>query len=608
MLNTFRPFAIALSIAAVAIAALTHPTAQRQTSNVILFVPDGMRAKMVDAKNAPALAALAAEGVTFENSHSLFPTFTMPNAAALATGHYIGDTGIFGNSLFVGPAIQRADGSTTPQIENDGVLGELDEKFGGTFIPESTLLAAARAAGVITAVLGKLGPSLLQDHTARDGTSTIIIDDATGTANGIPLAPAVSSALVSAGLGTRPPPRGDNARAGDFKTPGTTVANIVQQNWIAEAATRVVLPELKRRGKPFLMVYWSRDPDASQHNHGDSHGTIVPGINGPTVLAGIRNADDNLRRLRDALVALDLAATTNIVVAADHGFSTISKESRTSTAAARKYADVMENRLPPGFLAIDLAEALHLPLWDDARRESPVARDQHPRGTSLIGTNPAAPDVMIVPNGGSDLVYLPGRTAAAFAPRIVDALMAHDYVSGIFVDDRLGSIAGTLPISAINLVGTGAMPRPSLVVNFRSFSTGCAVATTCGAAVADVTMQQGQGFHGSFSRAETFNFMAASGPDFKTRFVDPMPVGNADVAPTLATLLGLKLPSNGALSGRVLQEALKDGRVGRFTSKTTRSAPGRAGLRTILQYQEVDRTRYFDVAGFPGRTLGLSEK
>jgi arylsulfatase A-like enzyme len=435
----------------------------------------------------------------------------------------------------------------------------------------------------------------------------VIVDDATGTANGIPVAAGIGQATTAAGLGTTAPSRGDNARAGDFKTPGTTTANVVQQNWLIDVATRVVLPDFKRRGKPFVMVYWSRDPDASQHNHGDSHGTIGPGINGPTVRAGIRNADDNLRRLREALVTLDLAATTNIIVAADHGFSTISKESRTSTAARRTYADVMNDRLPPGFLAIDLGEALQLPVWDDARRDAPLSREQHPRGTSLIGMNPSAPDVMVVPNGGSDLVYLPGGNARSLAPRVVNALMAQDYVSGIFADDRLGAIPGTLPTSAINLVGSGTMPRPSLVVNFRSFSSGCAIPTTCGVAVADVTMQQGQGFHGSFSRAETFNFMAAAGPDFKTRYVDAMPVGNPDVAPTIASLLGLELTSKGALSGRVLREALKNGRTTRFTSKTLRSAPDRDGLRTILQYQLVGDRRYFDAAGFRGRTLGLKE-
>ena len=96
-------------------------------------------------------------------------------------------------------------------------------------------------------------------------------------------------------------------------------------------------------------------------------------------------------------------------------------------------------------------------------------------------------------------------------------LLAQDYVSGLFVDDDLGHFPGTLPLSAINLKGSARTPRPSIVVNFRSFSTGCDEPVLCTVEVADTGLQQGQGMHGSFSRADTMNFMAAIGPDFKAR-------------------------------------------------------------------------------------------
>ena len=59
-----------------------------------------------------------------------------------------------------------------------------------------------------------------------------------------------------------------------------------------------MLPLFKERGKPFVMVFWSRDPDGTQHNQGDSLGALMPGINGPTSLAAIRNADNDLGQLR----------------------------------------------------------------------------------------------------------------------------------------------------------------------------------------------------------------------------------------------------------------------------------------------------------------------
>ena len=57
----------------------------------------------------------------------------------------------------------------------------------------------------------------------------------------------------------------------------------------------------KEREKPFVLVFWSRDPDGTQHFQGDSLNSLVPGINGPTSLAAIRNADDDLARIRAAL-------------------------------------------------------------------------------------------------------------------------------------------------------------------------------------------------------------------------------------------------------------------------------------------------------------------
>ena len=154
--------------------------------------------------------------------------------------------------------------------------------------------------------------------------------------------------LKAAGLDVQAPTRGENGKAGDFQTPGTLVANTVQQNYFVNATTNVVLPLFKERGKPFMLMFWSRDPDGTQHNQGDSLGRLLPGINGPTSLAAIRNVDDDLAALLAALKELSLDATTNVIVTADHGFATISKESATSFAATQSYKDVPPHLLPPG--------------------------------------------------------------------------------------------------------------------------------------------------------------------------------------------------------------------------------------------------------------------
>src|SRR5262249_56226082 len=102
--------------------------------------------------------------------------------------------------------------------------------------------------------------------------------------------------------------------------------------------------------------------------------------------------------------------------------------------------------------------------------------------------------------------------------------------------DDLGAIPGTLPISSIDLKGSAITPIPAIVVNFRTFSTGCADPLTCTVEVADTLLQQGQGMHGTFSRADTIIIGGAIGPDFRTGFVDPAPTTNAALRKTIPAL------------------------------------------------------------------------
>ena len=146
-----------------------------------------------------------------------------------------------------------------------------------------------------------------------------------------------------------------------------------------------------------------------------------------------------------------------------------------------------------------------------------------------------------------------------------------------------------------------------MVLNFRSFATDPGNRYMTAVEITDNNLQHGQGMHGSFSRADTMNFMAAIGPDFKAGFVDEAPVSNADIGLTMARILGLPLHAKGQLLGRVLTEAMRGGAAVRHTKGILRSEPSETGLRTVVQYQTVGRTRYFDAAGFPGRTVGLQD-
>ena len=150
-------------------------------------------------------------------------------------------------------------------IENDVVIGDVDEHFAGNYLNEEVLLQRARAKGYSTAAIGKVGPTLLFDHTDRadgPGLHTIVLDDATGGAKGVPLSDEMKAALTNAGLPPATPGRGENSKAGDFRRlrapPHPTLRS--RPIW-AEVATEVVLPMFKERNKPFVLVFWSRDPD-----------------------------------------------------------------------------------------------------------------------------------------------------------------------------------------------------------------------------------------------------------------------------------------------------------------------------------------------------------
>src|SRR6202046_2583292 len=190
-------------------AALAQAPASRP-HNVVLYVADGLRFPSVDDSTAPTMAAIAREGVSLRNSHSLFPTFTTANASTMATGHMLGDTGDFSNTIYTGFEVPGAGNTLTPFLESDAVLGDIDEHFSGNYLDEATILKLARDKGYSTASVGKIGPVLIFDPTERSGDQTIIVDDATGSGKGIPLSDEVSERLKAANLPLITPPRGAN--------------------------------------------------------------------------------------------------------------------------------------------------------------------------------------------------------------------------------------------------------------------------------------------------------------------------------------------------------------------------------------------------------------
>lgn len=588
--------------AAVACLLATTPalTAPAPAHNVIIFVADGLRYGSVTKDAAPTMYGVKSRGVDFANSHSIYPTLTTANASAIATGHYLGDTGDYANVLYTGFPLTALNGDSVPFLENDAVLKEVKQHFGEGYMGPLPLLCAAENEGYSVAVIGKIGPAAIQEVDCLD--HAVVVDDVTNRPKGDDGSP-TGAIAIDAELAKQ-----IAVATGADQAPKSNVPNVDQQKYLVAAATKAVLPWLKASGKPFVLLYWSRDPDASQHAQQDSLGTATPGINGPTAHAAIANADSNLKDLLGTLDTLGLAGTTDVFVTADHGFSTIAK------SAPNADGTLPQPRYPQGFVALDVAGWLGQKIFDpDAgNSELDLASGDHPaRGNGIVGPTADAPQAVVAANGGSDLIYFPGTDAREHAKTVFAKLLEAPYVGTLFVNDDLikggdaKDFAGALPLSAIRMTGSATVPKPGIVVGFRSVDArGCTLgAEMCAVEIADTSLQTGQGMHGSFSRADTRNFMAAMGPDFKAGFVDKSPVSNADIAPTLAKVLHVSLSPG--QTGRTVGEALKGGKAVKSVRKTIRADAAPNGLRTILDEQLVGETPYFDAAGFPGRVVGL---
>jgi arylsulfatase A-like enzyme len=324
-----------------------------------------------------------------------------------------------------------------------------------------------------------------------------------------------------------------------------------------------------------------------------------------------------------------IKANTDVVITSDHGFATISRREISSNGAhtaqpsaaldyelSGKEKQQPPGTLPTGFLAVDVAIREHMRLFDPGVRATSGSsvyaelslggeKSQHPStGSALLGEAVKRVDGMdaeliVEANGGSDLIYAPNKNVEVVR-ETVRVLTQLDYVDGIFVDDKFcpapSDCPGALPLSAVGLVGHSQVPRPAIVVTYKVFYKTPGDPQSA-AMIADTVLQEGQGQHGGFGREQTLNNMAAMGPDFKSGFVDTAPVGNIDLVPTLAHILGIEMPSVGDLKGRVMDEALVGGKAsGTPSVKTLVASPDPDGITTVLEYQEHGGVRYYDRA------------
>ncbi len=445
------------------------------SDHVVIVVFDGMRQDFVRPQFAPNLYALSTNGVFFRHHHPAFISTTIVNGTTIATGAYPGHSGILANIDFH-PDLDYLEPVATEAL-NTTRRGDL--LSGGHYIDTDTMAELVQAAGFRTAIAGTKTVALLQDRRLR-------LTDTAAHSNSITLFRGMT--LPRAALE-------DLKKANDNKDfPAFTAPNTAADQWTTRALTK----GLWKNGVPKFSLLWLSDPDATQH---------PKGVGSPEALAGIESSDKNLGTVIQTLKDKGFYETTDILVASDHGFSTIAHSA-------------------------DIAATLRL------------------RGVNAHGKldNPEPGDVLVVSLGGSALIYVIDHREDVLR-KTVEVLQTSDFTGVIF--SRL-EIDGTFPLTTIHYPTT--TEGPDLVVSMRWWpdlnehgAPGYLIATGGSRNAAT---------HGSLCRYDMNNTLVASGPSFKHGYLSEVPSGNIDLAPTVLHLLGIQ-PKE-PMDGRVLREALAE--------------------------------------------------
>jgi arylsulfatase A-like enzyme len=561
----------------------------RAGRRVIIFVWDGLRADELTPDIAPYYFALARSGVVFADHHAVYPTFTMMNSASIATGAYPGMHGFYGNVVYAPSAKGRnakgadIDFSAPAFIEDFGVVEAVRDAYQGRLALVPTMLEAAQGKGLTTAAIGKFGAAFIQDYK-RAGI--ILDEDAAmpiGFARelqqaGYPL-PRNSGNAYEVGALTLANDNGDptasspiqRLKDGQTANPLDCSGALSRRGftYLTDVFVNYILPNKK----PDLTIFWSKEPDATNHAYGP--GTC-------NSIDATRMNDEFLGRVIEQLRQLGWEKSTDIIVTQDHGHGTVSGD--VTYFPLRSIVDRGVGAYDPhGFSVsgfVRTAELLNrdgLKAYDGAGcRDIPILSGMMADGTHLHArkddqhgevcgrpnkyTSPSyavpkpLPDgaIVVAANAGSDYLFVPDGDIKTVKAAVV-SLQSRLQFGAIFVSDKHGEIAGTLPMSLIKTDSGASGRAPDIIVSF-SYDENVAVAGRSGISYASSVNRRGD--HGSFSPTDTHISLLASGPDFKSGFYDPLPTANVDIAPTVARILQFDMP---AAQGRVLEESLQGG-------------------------------------------------
>jgi arylsulfatase A-like enzyme len=495
---------------------------------------DGLRPDSINHEDTPTLFRLRQEGVSYINSHSVFPTVTRVNAAAISTGTYPDVNGLVSNSMFV-PGVHPNRPLNTSDHRQ---LLKLREVSGGRLLFARSLAERLVERGIRFAAVssGSTGSALLLNHRAPEGIGVLIngkFDPGRRVAY-----PDESNAVILSRFGPAPG-KEDNSSV----------------DWADRVLREYVLPELK----PEVVIDWQTEPDDAQHSHGTGS---------QEARKALANDDRNLGLTLAKLQDLGLADKTDVIVLSDHGFSLHNFKVDATRAlikaglkAAAESDDVVLASNGQSVLVHvkgrdsqrirKIVQFLQTQEWVDviftAGRKSPTAT----RGQS---------------EGGRKSGDEQGWVAGTFSLGLIRQANA----------ERGPDILFSLPwSSAVNAFGVAGKHYTE-----GDGNTGPLVGAASG--------------HGGMSPWVVRNTLIFWGPDFKRGITVRTAAGNVDIAPTVLALKGVS--GGEPMDGRLLAEALRDGPDEEQIPSETKVLKTEAGggYRAAVQITDIGEHRYID--------------
>lgn len=508
----FGRISASLLVVLFSIGAIVSPARAAEPRHVVIVVMDGLRRDCITAEQMPTLFALSKTGTFFSAHHPVYPSSTQVNATALATGTKPATSDIMANREY------RPDLELLHPIDtNDQYFAWKSDNSKEPWLHAPTLPEICRANGLTTVVAGTKEVAILWDR----GYGKRSVDQPTLFEG---------KSIPSAALDKIIPDQGPFPPGLDWKYSVNTARDI----W----TTRALTEKFWADGVPTFSVLWLYEPDFSQH------GT---GVGSKNAKLAYKSSDDRLATVLATLDKKGLRDSTDIIVASDHGCSTISRK-------------------------IDVADLL--------RKGGFKAEGTYHR-------KPEKGNIVVTGLGGSISFYIVEHDEAV-RQKLIAFLQSSDWAGVIFTKE---GAPGTFKFSDAAVDSPDA---PDVLVSLR-WKDEVSPYGTKGTVVCD-GMDKGQGMHVSLSRYDMANTLIAVGPDFKKGFVDKLPSGNFDVAPTVAHILGLKLEH--PMDGRVLAEALVEGKAADGQPQTnTLETERKVGDKTWRQYLRVtsfDGRNYYD--------------